>query len=64
LRPFDPRTRQIGDVIVAVDGKATPTLADLAAALDDAGIGKEVTLKVLRGDVEREAKVRVIDVGG
>ena len=63
IRPFDPRTGQIGDVIVAVDGKPTLTLADLAAALDDAGLGKEATLKVQRGDQQREVKVRVVDVG-
>src|SRR5207302_11388050 len=63
LRAFDPRTGQIGDIIVAVDGKPIATLADLAAALEDAGIGKEVTMKVLRGDAERETKVRVVDLG-
>ena len=63
IRPFDPMAGTIGDIIVAADGKATQTLADLAAALEDAGVGKDVTLKVLRGDAEREVKVRVIDLG-
>jgi 2-alkenal reductase len=63
LKPFDPRTGQIGDVIVAVEGKPTLTLADLAAALEDVGVGKEATLKVLRGDQQRDVKVRVVDVG-
>lgn len=63
LRPFDPRTGQIGDIIVAANGKPTQSLADLAAALEDAGIGKEITIKVLRGNEERETKVRVIDLG-
>jgi 2-alkenal reductase len=63
LKGFDPRARQVGDVIVAVDGKPTPTLADLAAALEDAGIGNEVVLRVVRGDAERDVKVRVTDVG-
>jgi 2-alkenal reductase len=63
LKSFDPRTRQVGDVIVAVDGKPTPTLADLAAALEDAGIGNEVVLRVVRADAERDVKVRVMDVG-
>ncbi len=64
LRPFDPRASEPGDVIVAADGKPTATLADLAAALEDAGVGKDVTLKVLRGSQEREVKVRVIDLAG
>ena len=63
IRPFDPRTRQIGDIIIAVGGKPTRTLADLAAALEDAGLGKEATLTVQRGDQQREVKVRVVDVG-
>jgi 2-alkenal reductase len=63
LRPFDPRTGQVGDIIVAANGKPTPTLADLAAVLEDAGIGKEVTLHVVRGNAERDVTVRVIDVG-
>ena len=64
LRPFDPRASEPGDVIVVADGKPTATLADLAAALEDAGVGKDVTLKVLRGSQEREVKVRVIDLAG
>jgi 2-alkenal reductase len=63
LSGFDPRTRQVGDVIVAVDGKPTPTIADLAAALEDAGIGKDVVVHVVRGGTERDVKVRVVDVG-
>jgi len=64
IRPFDPPATEPGDVIVAADGKPTVTLADLAAALEDAGVGKDVTLKVLRGSQEREVKVRVIDLAG
>ena len=63
MRGFDPRTRQVGDVIVSVDGKPTPTIADLAAALEDAGIGKDVVLHVVSGGTERDVKVRVVDVG-
>jgi 2-alkenal reductase len=63
LKPFEPATRQVGDVIVAVGDKPTPTLADLAAALEDVGVGNEATLKVVRGEAVREVKVRVVDVG-
>jgi 2-alkenal reductase len=62
LRPFRPDSSEPGDIIVAADGKPTPTLADLAQALDDAGIGKEVTVRLKRGNAEREAKVRVVDL--
>jgi|RhiMethySRZTD1v2_1073278.scaffolds.fasta_scaffold224993_2 2-alkenal reductase len=64
LRPFDPRSPEPGDVIVAADGKPTVTLADLAAALEDVGVGKDVTLKLVRGGTEREVRLRVIDLAG
>jgi 2-alkenal reductase len=64
IRPFDPRSREPGDVIVSADGKQTMTLADLAVALEEAGVGNTVTLKLKRGDSEREVKLRVIDLAG
>lgn len=64
IRRFDPRSGQVGDIIVAVGGKPTPTVADLAAALDDIGVGKDAKLTVLRGTEQRDVTVRVIDVGG
>ena len=62
LRPFRPDSREPGDVIVAVNGKPTATLADLAEALDGVGVGAEVTAKVRRGSEEREVKMRVVDL--
>ncbi len=63
LRAFRPDGRDPGDIIVAVNGKPTQTVADLAEALDDAGIGNEVTATVKRGDTERQVKMRVVDLG-
>jgi 2-alkenal reductase len=63
IRAFDPRFGAVGDIIVAAGGQRTQTAADLAAVFEDAGVGKEVTLKIVRGDTEREVKVRVIDLG-
>jgi 2-alkenal reductase len=62
LRPLRPDSSEPGDVIVAVNGKPTPTLADLAAALDEAGVGNEVTVSVKRGNQQREVKMRVMDL--
>jgi 2-alkenal reductase len=62
LRPFTPGGREPGDIIVAVNGKPTQTLADLAEALDEAGVGNEVTARVKRGDSEREVRMRVVDL--
>ena len=39
-----------GDVITAIDGKATPTLAALKQIIDDHAAGDKVTLDVTRGD--------------
>jgi 2-alkenal reductase len=64
IRPFDPRSREPGDVIVSAGGKPTLTLADLAAALEEAGVGNTVTVTVKRGEAEREVKLRVIDLAG
>ena len=62
LRPFVPGNPEPGDIIVAANGKDTPALADLAAVLDDVGVGNEVTLKLRRGPSEREVKARVVDL--
>ena len=62
LRPFVQGSPEPGDIIVAANGKETQGLADLAAVLDDAGVGAEVTLRVRRGDSEREVKARVVDL--
>ncbi len=64
LRPFVAGSKQPGDVIVAVNGKAVETLSDFAAALEQIGIGNEATLSVRRGDAERQVKVRVMDLQG
>jgi 2-alkenal reductase len=62
LRPFTQQSREPGDIIVALNGKAVESLSDFAAALDEAGIGKDVTLTVLRGDQKRDVRTRVIDL--
>jgi 2-alkenal reductase len=63
IRPFDPRSATIGDIIVAANGQPTATVVDLAAVLDEAGVGAKVKLKVVRGDAEREVEVGVVDIG-
>ena len=63
LRPFEPRSGAVGDIIIAADGQRTQTAAELAAVFEEVGGGKDVTLTVVRGDAEREVKVRLIDLG-
>jgi PDZ domain-containing protein len=60
----------VGDVITAIDGTATPTAAALSKVLDRHHSGQTVTLTVLRGGTGRPAPVSVtlkrtaIDVAG
>jgi 2-alkenal reductase len=63
IRPFEPRSGTVGDIIVAADGQPTKTIADLAEVLERAGIGGQVTLRLLRGEAQREVKVGVVDLG-
>src|SRR5919109_997863 len=62
IRPFDPRSGAVGDIIVAANGQRTPTAADLTTVFDETGVGHEVALKIVRGDAEREVKVRGVDL--
>lgn len=55
-------TRRLGDVITAANGRPVRTIADLAAALAETGIGNWIELTVRRGGRERKVRLRVIDV--
>jgi 2-alkenal reductase len=63
LRGIDPQAGLIGDVITRVNGRPVRTVAELAEALTEAGIGNEVELTVLRDGLERAVRVTVIDIG-
>jgi 2-alkenal reductase len=60
--PFDERTGEVGDVIVAVDGRAVASLTAFLTELDRVGIDNVAELTVIRDGRERRVKVRVIDV--
>lgn len=62
LAPLNGRTRELGDVITAVNGKPVETLSGFVAELDRAGIGNTVELTVQRQGKERKVRVRVIDL--
>ena len=63
LRGMDPNTRQLGDVIVGVNGKPVQRLADLTGELERVGVGNKVTLAVKRDGQERSVEVAVMDIG-
>jgi len=62
LRGFDPAGRRLGDVITHADGHPVATLAELADRLEQAGIGRTVTLTVLREGRSFTVDVAVIDI--
>lgn len=62
LKGADLDRGALGDVIVAVEGKQVASVAELAAALEKIGIGREAELTVVRSGVERRVKVAVEDL--
>jgi 2-alkenal reductase len=62
LEGIDPATGRVGDIIVAVNGRRTYSIAELAAELGDAGIGHKVELTILRGGTQRKVTVSVVDI--
>ena len=61
LKPYDRRTREVGDVIVAVNGRPIESLPTLGAELDRVGVGEVADLTVMREGKERRVKVKVVD---
>ena len=59
---LDRRSGRLGDVITEVNGRSVQTIAEFAAALDEAGIGNEIDLTVLRNGRERTVRLRVTDI--
>ena len=63
LRPLNRRTGEVGDVIVAVNGRVIESLPTLGAELDRVGVGETAELTVVRDEKERRVRVKVIDAG-
>jgi 2-alkenal reductase len=63
LRGVDQRIGAIGDIIIGVEGEPVRQLSDLTDKLESIGVGKSVSLKVLRDNREQTIDVRVVDVG-
>jgi len=62
LVPVNRKTGEVGDVIVAVNGRPVEAMGTFAAELDRAGIDHTAELTVLRDKRERKVRVKVIDV--
>ncbi|MBQ0932824.1 trypsin-like peptidase domain-containing protein [Ideonella sp. 4Y16] len=61
LKGLDRRTGEVGDIIVAVNGKRITSLSGFVGELDKAGVDNTAELTVLRGDQERRLRVKVVD---
>ncbi len=64
LQPLNRRTGDLGDVIVAVNGRRVETVSQFAAELDRVGVDNVAELTVVRDGKQRRVPVRVIDLRG
>lgn len=62
IRGVDSQTGTIGDIIVSAGGREVHRLADLTAAIAEAGIGATVELGILRDGRLRQVRVGTTDV--
>jgi len=62
LKGIDPETGRIGDVVTAVDDRPVRRLPDLTDRLEEVGVGKPVTLALLRGSSTDKVQVEVADL--
>ncbi|MEP7157242.1 MAG: trypsin-like peptidase domain-containing protein [Betaproteobacteria bacterium] len=61
IRPLNPRTGQLGDIIIAVNGRPVDTVSTFVAELDRSGIDSTAEFLIVREGKERREKIRVID---
>ncbi len=64
LRGVDPRTGEIGDIIVGVNGRPVRRLSDLTEELERIGVGRSLDLLIERDGRRTTVPVEVADVGG
>jgi len=62
LQGIDYSSRMLGDVIVAVGGKAVANIEDFVRILQKYKIGEDVTLAVQRGDAAWDVVVTIMDI--
>jgi S1-C subfamily serine protease len=62
IRGVDTANGQLGDVIVAADGKPVHRLPDLTDELEQVGVGKPITLGLDRNGTQTSVSVPVTDI--
>jgi 2-alkenal reductase len=63
LRGVDASTGTLGDVIVGANGETVRRMSDLTDQLEQVGVGKAITLTLLRDDRKVNIDVPVTDIG-
>jgi 2-alkenal reductase len=63
LRGVDRAAQELGDIIIAVNGKRVRTVSELSNALEAIGVGKAATLTVQRNGQQRDVEVNLVDIG-
>jgi 2-alkenal reductase len=63
LRGVNPTTGEVGDVIIAVNGKPVRRLTDLTDEIELLGVGKKVEITLTRAGRRTSTAVEVTDVG-
>jgi 2-alkenal reductase len=62
LQGVDQQTGQIGDIILAVNGRPVNTVSELSASLEAIGIGHTATLSVERDGQNRTVRLPIVDI--
>lgn len=62
LRAANRQTGDLGDVIVAVNGRPVATVSQFAAEIDRVGVDGNAELTVVHNDRQRKLRLRVIDL--
>ncbi len=63
IRGVDPTTGEIGDIIVAVNGKPVQRVSQLSAELERVGIGRPVQVTILRNGRRLQLDLSAVDIG-
>lgn len=62
LTGIDAEDGKLGDIITHAEEKRVNSVADLAAVLEEVGIGNAAVLQVKQGDGARTVEVAVVDI--
>lgn len=62
LQGIDYRNQQLGDVIIAVEGKQISKLADFLRLIQSMKVGDTISVTVDRGGIQRDIRIKIMDI--